>query len=200
MSDRQIRDEVMTLILAGHETTANVLSWTWYLLAQHPDTEARLHAELDEVLDRGRRLPTVEDLARLRYTEMVVSESMRLYPPAWVVGRLAVKSCEIGGYTIPAGALVLVSQYVMHRDTRYFQRPDIFDPTRWTASAKEARPAYSYFPFGGGARRCIGEGFAGMESILLVAPLPRAGACDSMRATASRPTRASRCARKTVSA
>jgi cytochrome P450 len=171
MTDQQIRDEVMTLILAGHETTANALSWTWYLLAEHPEVEARLHAELDEVLDGGRRLPTVEDIARLRYTEMVVSESMRLYPPAWVVGRLAIKDCESGGYIIPAGALVLVSQYVMHRDARYFPRPASFDPMRWTMEAKESRPAYSYFPFGGGARRCIGEGFAWMELVLLVASI-----------------------------
>jgi cytochrome P450 len=171
MSDRQIRDEVLTLVLAGHETTANALSWTWYLLAQHPEVEAKLHAELDEVLDRGRRLPTVEDLARLRYTEMVVSESMRLYPPAWVVGRLAIKDCEIRGYVIPAGALVLISQYVLHRDARFFPKPESFDPTRWTPEAKELRPAYSYFPFGGGARRCIGEGFALMEGVLLVASI-----------------------------
>jgi cytochrome P450 len=171
MTDRQIRDEVMTLILAGHETTANVLSWTWYLLAQHPEAEARLHEELDEVLDRGRRLPTVEDLARLRYTEMVVSEAMRLYPPAWVVGRLAIKDYKVRDYVIASGSLVLISQYVMHRDARYFPRPESFDPARWTQEAKEARPAYSYFPFGGGARRCIGEGFAWMESVLLVAAI-----------------------------
>jgi cytochrome P450 len=171
MTDQQIRDEVMTLILAGHETTANALSWTWYLLAQHTEVEARLHEELDEVLDHGRRLPTVEDLQRLRYTEMVVSESMRLYPPAWVVGRLAIKDCEIGSYVVPAGALVLLSQYVTHRDARYFPDPSRFDPLRWTPQARESRPAFSYFPFGGGARRCIGEGFAWMEGALLVATI-----------------------------
>jgi cytochrome P450 len=171
MSDRQVRDEVMTLILAGHETTANALSWTWYLLAQHPDAEKRLHAELDEVLARGRRLPTVEDLPRLRYTEMILSESMRLYPPAWIVGRLAIKDYEVRGYVVPAGSLVLASQYVMHRDARFFADPERFSPERWTAEGKEARPAYSYFPFGGGARRCVGEGFAWMEGVLLVATL-----------------------------
>ncbi|MFL6229677.1 MAG: cytochrome P450 [Pyrinomonadaceae bacterium] len=171
MTDRQIRDEVMTLILAGHETTANALSWTWYLLAQNPEVEARLHAELDEVLDRGQRLPAVTDLARLRYTEQVFAESMRLYPPAWVVGRLAIKDCEIGGYVIPMGALVLVSQYVTHRDARFFPHPDSFEPARWTVETKESRPAYSYFPFGGGARRCAGEGFAWMEGVLLVATI-----------------------------
>jgi cytochrome P450 len=169
MSDQQIRDEVMTLILAGHETTANALSWTWYLLAQHPEVEKKLHAELDEVLDRGRRLPAVEDLPRLRYTEMILSESMRLYPPAWVVGRLAIKDYEVRGYVVPAGSLVLVSQYVMHRDARFFTDPERFNPQRWTPEAKESRPAYSYFPFGGGARRCVGEGFAWMEGVLLVA-------------------------------
>jgi cytochrome P450 len=171
MTDQQIRDEVMTLILAGHETTANALSWTWYLLAQHPEVERQLHAELDEVLARGTRLPTVEDLPRLRYTEMIVSESMRLYPPAWVVGRLAIKDYEARGYVVPAGSLVLVSQYVMHRDARFFTDPERFDPARWTPEAKESRPAYSYFPFGGGARRCVGEGFAWMEGVLLVAAI-----------------------------
>ncbi|HEX8162917.1 MAG TPA: cytochrome P450 [Pyrinomonadaceae bacterium] len=171
MSDQQIRDEVMTLILAGHETTANALSWTWYLLAQNPEAETRLHAELDAVLDRGQRLPAVEDLPRLRYTEMVLSESMRLYPPAWVVGRLAVKDYEVRGYVVPAGSLVLVSQYVTHRDARFFRDPERFEPARWTPEEKDARPAYSYFPFGGGARRCVGEGFAWMEGVLLVATI-----------------------------
>jgi cytochrome P450 len=171
MTDRQIRDEVMTIILAGHETTANALSWTWYLLAQHPEAETKLHAELDEVLDHGRRLPTVEDLPRLRYTEMIVSESMRLYPPAWIIGRLAIKDFNARGYVVRAGSLVLVSQYVMQRDPRYFADPLRFDPERWTTEARELRPAYSYFPFGGGARRCIGEGFAWMESVLLTAAI-----------------------------
>jgi cytochrome P450 len=171
MTDEQIRDEVMTLILAGHETTANALSWTWYLLAQNPQAESKLHTELDEVLDGGRRLPTVEDLPRLRYTEMIFSESMRLYPPAWVLGRLVVKDFQARDYTIPAGSLVLLSQYVLHRDARYFPDPERFDPERWTPPARESRPAYSYFPFGGGARRCIGEGFAWMEGVLLVAAI-----------------------------
>jgi cytochrome P450 len=171
MTDQQIRDEVMTLILAGHETTANALSWTWYLLAQHPEVENKLYAELDEVLERGQRLPTVEDLPRLRYTEMILSESMRLYPPAWVVGRLAIKDYEVRGYVVPVGSLVLISQYVTHRDARFFTEPERFDPARWTPEAREARPAYSYFPFGGGARRCVGEGFAWMEGVLLVAAI-----------------------------
>jgi cytochrome P450 len=172
MSDEQLRDEALTIFLAGHETTANALAWTWYLLAQNPEAEAALHAELDAVLE-GARLPTVEDLPRLPYTEMVLAESMRLYPPAWVVGRLAVKDYEVGGYVAEAGTLVLLSQYVMHRDQRFFPDPLRFDPARFTPEAKETRPQYAYFPFGGGARRCIGEGFAWMEGTLLVAAIAR---------------------------
>jgi cytochrome P450 len=172
MNDEQIRDEALTIFLAGHETTANALAWTWYLLAQHPDAEAKLHAELDAVLEGG-RLPTVEDLPRLRYTEMILAESMRLYPPAWVIGRLAVKEYAFGAHVAPPGTLILASQYVMHRDPRFFPDPLRFSPERWTAEAKESRPQYSYFPFGGGARRCIGEGFAWMEGTLLVAAIAR---------------------------
>ncbi|MCA1566688.1 MAG: cytochrome P450 [Acidobacteria bacterium] len=172
MSDEQLRDEALTIFLAGHETTANALAWTWYLLAQNPEAEAKLHAELDAVLEGG-RLPRVEDLPRLRYAEMVLAESMRLYPPAWVVGRLAVKDYAVGDCVVEPGTLVLISQYVMHRDPRFFPAPARFDPERWTAEAKEARPQYSYFPFGGGARRCIGEGFAWMEGTLLVAAIAR---------------------------
>ncbi len=172
MTDEQVRDEALTIFLAGHETTANALTWTWYLLSENPQVEARLHAELDAVLEGG-RAPTVEDVPRLRYTEMVLAESMRLYPPAWALGRLALKDYEVGGYTVTARSLVLISQYVMHRDERYFVEPARFDPERWTQEAREARPAYSYFPFGGGPRRCIGEGFAWMEGILLIAALAR---------------------------
>jgi cytochrome P450 len=171
MTDAQVRDEVMTIFLAGHETTANALTWTWYLLSEHPDVEARLHEELDAVL--GGREPTVEDVPRLRYTEMVVSESMRLYPPAWAIGRLALRDFEVAGYTIPPKALVLLSPYVTQRDARFFPEPELFDPGRWTPEAREARPQFSYFPFGGGPRRCIGEGFAWMEAVLLVASLAR---------------------------
>ncbi|HEX5708983.1 MAG TPA: cytochrome P450 [Pyrinomonadaceae bacterium] len=172
MTNEQLRDEMMTLFLAGHETTANLLAWTWYLLSKHPDVEARLHAELDEVLAGG-RLPEAEDAARLRYTEMVLAEVMRLYPPAWAVGRLAVEEHEACGYLIPRGSLVLLSQYAMHRDARYFPDPERFDPERWTPEAKQARPQFSYFPFGGGPRRCIGEGFAWMEATLVLAALAR---------------------------
>jgi cytochrome P450 len=172
MTDEQLRDEALTIFLAGHETTANALAWTWYLLAQNPCAEAKLHAELDAVLAGG-RLPAVEDLPQLRYTEMVLAESMRLYPPAWVIGRLAVKDYAVGDYVAEEGTLVLVSQYVMHRDPRFFPEPLRFDPERWTPEAKEARPQYAYFPFGGGARRCIGEGFAWMEGTLIIAAIAR---------------------------
>jgi cytochrome P450 len=172
MSDEQLRDEALTIFLAGHETTANALSWTWYLLSQNPEAEAKLHAELDAVLPDG-RLPTIEDLPGLRYTEMVLAESMRLYPPAWVIGRLAIRNYEVGDYIAEPGTLILMSQYVMHRDPRFFPEPLRFNPERWTSEAKETRPQYAYFPFGGGARRCIGEGFAWMEGTLLIATIAR---------------------------
>jgi cytochrome P450 len=171
MTDEQLRDEAMTIFLAGHETTANALTWTWYLLSQHEDVEAKLHAEVDAVL--GERPPVAEDLPQLRYTEMVLAESMRLYPPAWILGRRALKDYEVGGFRLPAGSIVVLSPYVMHRDERYFPDPSRFDPERWTPEAKEARPPFSYFPFGGGPRRCIGEGFAWMEGILVIATLSR---------------------------
>jgi len=172
MTDEQLRDEVMTIFLAGHETTANALTWTWYLLAQNPEAEAKLHAELDAVLAGG-RVPTPEDVPALPYTEMVVAETMRLYPPAWALGRLALEDHEVGGYRIPAGSLILASQYVIQRDPRFFPDPERFDPERWTPEAKAARPQFSYFPFGGGPRRCIGEGFAWTEGVLILATLAR---------------------------
>jgi len=169
MTDVQVRDEALTIFLAGHETTANALTWTWYLLSQHPEVEARLHQEIDAVL--GDRLPTADDLPQLRYAEMVFCESMRLYPPAWGLGRLAIEDYRIDGFDIPAGSLILMSQYVTHHDPRYFPDPFRFDPERWTPEAQAARPRFSYFPFGGGPRQCIGEGFAWMEGILLIAAL-----------------------------
>ncbi|HEX8557862.1 MAG TPA: cytochrome P450 [Pyrinomonadaceae bacterium] len=172
MTDEQLRDEVMTIFLAGHETTANALTWCWYLLAQNPEAEARLHEELDAVLAGG-RAPEPEDAPALRYTEMVVSEAMRLYPPAWALGRLALVDHEVAGYRVPAGALVLVSQYVIHRDPRFWPDPERFDPGRWTPEAKSARPQFAYFPFGGGPRRCVGEGFAWAEAVLILASLAR---------------------------
>ena len=169
MNDIQVRDEALTIFLAGHETTANALTWTWYLLSQNPAAEAKLHEELQAVL--GARIPTADDFPHLRYTEMVLAESMRLFPPAWAIGRLAVDDCEIGGYLAPSRSLVLMSQYIMHRDARYFPEPERFDPERWTPEARESRPQFSYFPFGGGPRRCIGEGFAWLEGVLLLATL-----------------------------
>ncbi len=169
MSDEQLRDEAMTIFLAGHETTANALTWTWYLLDQHPAVAARLHAELDAVL--AGRAPTMADLPLLPYTEMVVAESMRLYPPAWIIGRRAIADFELGGYTIPARSIVVMSPYVTQRDARFFPDPTRFDPERWTAAARESRPKFSYFPFGGGSRQCIGEQFAWMEGSLVLATL-----------------------------
>jgi cytochrome P450 len=169
MSDRQLRDEIMTIFLAGHETTANALSWTWYLLARHPEAEARLLEELGEVLEGC--APTVGDLPRLRYTDMVVKESMRLYPPAWAFGRETVEDCKIGGYHVPAGTQLVMSQWVMHRDPRYYERAGEFRPERWVDGSVEKLPPYAYFPFGGGPRLCIGRSFAKMEAVLLLATI-----------------------------
>ncbi len=169
MTDEQLRDEAMTIFLAGHETTANALTWTWYLLSQHPEEEARFHAEIDDVLNG--EPPTAEDFPRLRYTEMVFAESMRLYPPAWTIGRRALGDYQIAGYTIPARSILLMSQYVTHHDPRYFPDPFRFDPERWTTRARESRPKFSYFPFGGGPRLCIGESFAWMEGALVLATI-----------------------------
>jgi cytochrome P450 len=169
MSDLQVRDEAMTLFLAGHETTSNALMWTWYLLAQHPEVFEQLTRELDEVL--GDRAPSPADYPRLAYTEMVFAESMRLYPPAWLVGRLAIEDVPLGEYTIPKGSVAIVSQFVTHHDARFWPDPQRFDPMRFTPEAKAARPKFAYFPFGGGPRICIGEGFAWMEGVLLLATL-----------------------------
>ena len=169
MTDEQLRDEAMTIFLAGHETTANALTWTWYLLSQHPEIEARFHAEVDEVLKGA--LPTADDFPRLRYTEMVFAEAMRLYPPAWVIGRRALGDHQINGYKIPARSILLMSQYVTHHDARFFPDPFRFDPERWTPEARESRQKFSYFPFGGGPRVCIGESFAWMEGALVLATI-----------------------------
>ena len=169
MTDLQVRDEAMTLFLAGHETTANALTWTWYLLSQNPEAEARFHTELDSVL--AGRLPTPKDLPQLTYTRRVLAESLRLYCPAWVIGRRALTEYQVCGYTLPEGSIVLVSQAVMHRDPRFYSDPDRFDPDRWLPEAEAARPKFTFFPFGGGPRVCIGEQFAWMEGILLLATL-----------------------------
>lgn len=165
MTDTQVRDEAMTIFLAGHETTANALSWTWYLLSQHPDVATRFHQEIDALENRP---PQPEDLPNLPYTRMILAESMRLYPPAWAVGRRAINDFEAGGYHIPARSMVLMSQYIMHRDPRFYPNPDRFDPERWRPEVAATRPKFSYFPFGGGTRFCIGEQFAWMEGILIL--------------------------------
>jgi cytochrome P450 len=169
MTDKQLRDEAMTLFLAGHETTALALSWGWYLLAEHPEVGEKLEAELRQVL--GERTPTVADLPNLRYTEMVVQEVMRLYPPAYVIGRQAIHPCTIGGYPFPAGGTVLMSQWVVQRDPRYFDDPERFYPERWADGLAKRLPRYAYFPFGGGQRTCIGNTFALMELPLVVATI-----------------------------
>ncbi len=169
MSDVQVRDEAMTLFLAGHETTANALTWTWYLLSQNPAEERRLHKELDQVL--AGRTPTLDDLPNLPYTRMVLSEAMRLYPPAYAIGRQVVEPYPVRDYVIEPGATVFVSQYVMHRDPRYWFDFERFDPNRWTPEAQARRPRFSYFPFSAGPRVCIGEGFAWTEGILVLAAL-----------------------------
>jgi len=167
MSDQQIRDEAMTIFLAGHETTANAMSWTWHLLGGAAAVESRLHEELDRVL--AGRTPSVDDVPKLAYTRAVIAESMRLYSPAWTMGRRAIEPHTIGGYTIEKDALVLMSQWVVHRDPRWWDEADAFHPERWLTESK--RPKYAYFPFGGGNRVCIGESFAWTEAILLLATI-----------------------------
>jgi cytochrome P450 len=168
-SDEHVRDQVVTITLAGYETTAIALTWTWYLLSQNSDAEAKMHAEIDRAL--GGRLPTYDDLSQLRYTEMVMAEALRLYPPAWAMGRLSLKAFQLGEYRMPAGTTVLASQYILHRDARFFPDPMRFDPERHTAESKAARPKGAYFPFGMGPRQCIGEAFAWMEGVLVLATL-----------------------------
>ncbi|MGA2419285.1 MAG: cytochrome P450 [Candidatus Acidiferrum sp.] len=169
MTDQQLRDESITLFLAGHETTANALSWTWWLLAQNPAAEKRLHAELDAVL--GRRAPTFDDVAKLKYTENVLTESLRLYPPAWGTARVAIEDHEIGGYKVPKGTGVSLAQWVMHRDPRWFDAPEEFRPERWEDGLAKRLPRFAYFPFGGGPRQCIGNTFALMEATLVLATI-----------------------------
>jgi cytochrome P450 len=169
MTDRQVRDEAMTIFLAGHETTANALSWTWYLLSQAPEVEARLHAEVDRVL--GGRLPAIDDIPQLPFVEKVVTESMRLYPPAWIIGRRALVDYEIDGYVAPARSIFVVSPYLIHRDPRWYLEPARFNPDRWTPEFKAALPQFAYLPFGGGPRRCIGDSFAWTELILVTSAI-----------------------------
>lgn len=175
MSDTQVRDEALTLFIAGHETTANWLTWAWYLLSQNPEAEARLHSELDQVL--GGRLPGFDDLQGLPYTTAIATETLRLYPPGWAIGRRAledypVRDAEGSEYLIRDQSIVLVSQWVTHRDPRWFDQPESFRPERWLDQKKvDALPKFAFFPFGGGTRVCIGERFAKMEAVLVLATL-----------------------------
>lgn len=169
MDDKLLRDEVATLMLAGHETTANALSWTWMLLAQNPEARGKLEAELQQVLQG--RLPTIEDIRNLHYTNQVVKESMRLYPPVSIFGREAARDCTIGDYEVPQGTVILISQWVMHRHPKYFENPEAFIPERWTEDFEKQLPRGVYIPFGDGPRVCIGKGFAQMEAVLLLATI-----------------------------
>lgn len=183
MNDNQLRDEVMTIFLAGHETTANALTWTLYLLSQNPTVGDKLYDELCYVLGNNNKesssngtsnskiVPTIEDVSKLEYTEKVFRESMRLYPPAWTIGRQAINDYKADKYVIPAGSIILMSQYVMHHNPRYYTDPDLFYPDRWNKDLKSHLPRFSYFPFGGGIRGCIGEPFAWLEGILLIATI-----------------------------
>lgn len=169
MSDRQLRDEVVTFLLAGQETTALALSWTWYLLGQYPDVDAKLGLELRKVL--GARAPHVGDITQLPYTQHVITEAMRLYPPAWIVGRETAETCKIGKYTIPPGATVFISPWVLHRSSRFFDEPAAFKPERWAGTLSRDLPRFAYMPFGGGPRICIGQRFAIMEACLILATI-----------------------------
>ncbi len=173
MTDRQVRDEAVTLFLAGHETTANALSWTFYLLAKHPEVEAKLLEELERVLNG--RAPTLSDLGQLTYTDWVIKEAMRLYPPAWVLNaRTPIEDVEIDGYTLKQGSSIFISPYVMQHDPKYFANPEQFTPERWANDFEKTLPRYAYFPFGGGPRVCIGNSFALMEARLILATIAQA--------------------------
>ncbi|XWX04041.1 cytochrome P450 [Aggregatilineales bacterium SYSU G02658] len=169
MTDEQVRDEALTIVLAGHETTANAMTWTFYLLSEHPEVEARLREEVVRVL--GDRPPTLADLPQLTYTEQVIKESMRLYPPAWSFARSVIEEVELGGYTIPKYSTVIILPYVIHRDARWFADPERFDPDRFSPAREASLPKYAYLPFGGGPRICIGNAFAMMEAKLILAAI-----------------------------
>jgi cytochrome P450 len=173
MSDVQLRDEVMTLLLAGHETTANALTWASYLVSGSPGVETRLHAEVDALGDRPLG---AEDVARLPYTRAVIAETMRLYPPAWIVGRRALGDYRVGDFVLPARTIVLMSQWLVHRDPRWWPDGESFQPERWLpggSASDPSRPKFSYFPFGAGTRVCIGEQFAWMEGVLALATIAK---------------------------
>jgi cytochrome P450 len=171
MGDEQLRDEALIIFFAGHETTATLLTWTWSLLAQHPEAEARLHAELDEVL--AGRSPGLEDVEALNYTRMVLDEVLRLYPPVAVMARDALEEDEIDGYAIPAGSMVTITPYISHRHPEFWQRPEAFWPEHFAPERVEARPRYAYYPFGAGPRICLGKHFALLEATLVLAEVAR---------------------------
>ncbi|MCG8315489.1 MAG: cytochrome P450 [Pseudomonadales bacterium] len=169
LSDKEIRDQLMTLFLAGHETTSHALTWTWYLLSKYPEVEKKLHQELDQVL--AGRIPTYEDLSALPYTEQVIKEAMRLYPPAYVLARRARRDTEVGGYKVPAGSELVIWVYMTHHDARWYPEPDVFKPERFAPDAVVQLPKLAYLPFGGGPRSCIGAEFAMVEARLILATL-----------------------------
>lgn len=169
MSDQQVRDEAITLFMAGQETTANSLSWTFYLISQNPEVERKLKEEIEAVLNG--KLPSLDDLGKLTYTHKVFKEAIRLYPPAWAVARRAKEDYDLDGYTVPSGTDIFMSQFVVHRDPRHYKEPHRFNPDRWTKEFEEELPKFAYFPFGGGPRRCIGEPFAWMEGVIVLASI-----------------------------
>ena len=169
LTDQQVRDQTITLFAAGHETTAVCLTWTWYLLAVNPEMQARFHQELDAVL--GGRPPTLDDLPNLPFTDRILTESLRLYPSIWFWSRMAFQPFALGGYDIPAGAVLAAPQLIVQRDARWFDDPLAFRPDRWTPEFRQQLPRYAYYPFGGGPRQCIGEGFAWMEAKLILAAI-----------------------------
>lgn len=169
LSDTQVRDQAMTIFVAGFETMAVALTWTWYLLAQHPEVEARFYNEVNQVL--AGRLPGADDVPNLKYTRQVLSEVLRLYPPVWAHGRRLSASCRLGGWDLPAGSYVIINQWLLHHDPRFFTDPEKFDPDRWAEDAKIDLPRLAFAPFGGGPRRCIGEGYAWMEGLLVLSTI-----------------------------
>jgi cytochrome P450 len=178
MNDQQIRDNVVTMLIAGHETTANALTWTYYLVSQNPQVEKKMTDEIDLVLLRDVenkkatiKTPSIKDLPKLKYVEKVLRESLRMYPPVWSIGRIVESDYLVGEYTIPKGSSIVMSQYVMHHDDRFYNNPTEFNPDRWTDEFKRSLPRFSYFPFGGGIRGCIGEPFSWQEGILLIATI-----------------------------
>lgn len=174
MTDKQLRDEIITILIAGHETTSNALTWTYYLLSQNPQIERRVFDEIDSVLEGNGeeyKQPSVADLPKLNYVEKVFREAVRLYPPVWTMGRFAQSDYKLGGYTLPKGSSLMFSQYVMHHSAKYYNNSETFDPDRWTEEFKMHLPRFSYFPFEGGIRGCVGEPFAWQEGILLIATI-----------------------------